>query len=91
MSSNWSLAFQTRGYPTRTDSKLYSHKPNTNTSLTKVCTSCNNGKTITYTPLKTTRYNANLSQKVKQAAFLRRAAQHTIPTADTIQFNYRNL
>ena len=90
-SSNWSLAFQTRGYPTRTDSKLYNTAPNTNTSLTNVCTSCNTGKRVTYVPLKTTRYNANLSQKVKQAAFLRRATQQTIPQADTIQFNYRNL
>ena len=91
MSSSWSLAFQTRGYPTRTDSKLYNTAPNTNTSLTNVCKSCNNGKRVTYVPLKTTRYNANLSQKVKQAAFLRRAAQHAIPRNDTIQFNYRNL
>jgi len=90
MSSNWSLAFQTRGYSI-TNSKLYNTAPNTNASLKKVCTSCNNGKTITYVPLKTTRYNANLSQKVKQAAFLRRAKENTIPKADTIQFNYRNL
>ena len=76
----------TRGYPlTLTNSRLYNITPNS------VCTSCNNGKTITYTPLKTTRYNANLSQKMKQAAFYRRAEQHAIPKADTIQFNYRNL
>jgi hypothetical protein len=90
-SSNWSLAFQTRGYPIRTDSKLYNTSPNTNIGLNKICTSCNNGKIVSYVPLKTTRYNANLSQKVKQAAFLRRAQQHTIPKSDTIQFNYRNL
>jgi hypothetical protein len=90
MSSNWSLAFQTRGY-SRTDSKLYNHKPNTNIGLNKVCTSCNNDKTITYVPLKTTIFNDNLSQKMKQAAFHRRAAQHAIPRNDTIQFYYRNL
>ena len=91
MSSSWSLAFQTRGYPTRTDSKLYNAAPNTNTSLTKVCKSCNNGKKVSYVPLKTTRYNANLSQKLKQAAFLRRSAQHAIPNYDTINLVYRNL
>jgi hypothetical protein len=86
----WSLAFQTRGY-SLTDSRVYNTAPNTNIGLNKVCTSCNNGKKTTYTPLKTTRYNANLSQKMKQAVFLRRAAQHTIPKYDTIQFDYRNL
>ena len=90
MSSNWSLAFQTRGYSV-TNSKLYNHAPNTNIGLSKVCTSCNNDKTITYVPLKTSRYHANLSQKMKQAVFLRRAKEHTIPRADTILFNYRNL
>ena len=90
MSSNWSLAFQTRGYSV-TNSRLYNHAPNTNTRLSKVCTSCNNGKTITYQPLKTTRYNANLSQKMKQAVFLRRAQENTISKHDTIQYDYRNL
>lgn len=90
MSSNWSLAFQTRGY-SRTDSRLYNTAPNTNTGLNKVCTSCNNGKRITYQPLKTTRYTANLSQKMKQAAFLRRAQENTIPKYDAINLVYRNL
>lgn len=77
---------QTRGYPlTLTNSRLYNITPNS------VCTSCNNDKTIAYQPLKTTRYNANLSQKRKQAAFYRRAEQHAIPRNDTINFNYRNL
>lgn len=90
MSSNWSLAFQTRGYSV-TNSRLYNTSPNTNTGLNKVCTSCNADKTITYTPLKTTRYHANLSQKMKQAVFLRRAQENTISKYDTIQFDYRNL
>ena len=88
--SSWSLAFQTRGY-SLTNSRLYNTAPNTNIGLNKVCTSCNDGKTITYTPLKTTRYNANLSQKMKQAAFYRRAEQHAIPRNDTINLVYRNL
>ena len=76
----------TRGYSlTLTNSRLYNITPNS------VCTSCNAGKTITYTPLKTTRYNANLSQKMKQAAFYRRAEQHAIPRNDTINLVYRNL
>jgi len=88
--SSWSLAFQTRGY-SLTNSRLYNTAPNTNTGLNKVCTSCNDGKTITYQPLKTTRYHANLSQKMKQAVFLRRAQENTISKYDTIQFDYRNL
>ena len=86
MSSDWSLAFQTRGYSVK-NSRLYNHAPNTNIGLNKVCTSCNDGKTITYTPLKTTRYHANLSQKMKQAVFLRRAQENTISKYDTIQFD----
>ena len=84
MSSSYIEA--TRGYPlTLTNSLLYNITPNS------VCTSCNNGKRVTYTPLKTTRYNANLSQKMKQAAFHRRAEQHAIPRNDTINLVYRNL
>ena len=86
----WSIAFQTRGY-SLTNSRLYNTSPNTNTRLNKVCTSCNNDKKTTYTPLKTTRDNTNLSQKMKQGVFLRRAQQHTIPKNDAINFNYRNL
>ena len=90
MSSNWSLAFQTRGYGySLTNSRLYNHAPNTNTVLEKICTSCVSGKTIEYHPLKTTRYHANLSQKIKQATFLRRAYKPS--NYDTIQYNYRNL
>jgi len=91
--SSLHLAFETRGYTYPTNSKLYNAAPNTNTSLTNVCKSCSatTGKTIQYKPLKTTRYNANLSQKMKYGAFMRRAKEHAISNYDTVQFQYRNL
>lgn len=75
-----------------TRSRLYNNAPNTNISLNNICKSCiSETKTVKYLPLKTTRYNANISQKMKYGALMRRSQENAISNYDTIQFRYRNL
>jgi len=76
-----------------TSNKLY-NATNVDTQFQKTC-ACNYKSTykVTYNqPYKTTKgAYANLSQKQKYAAFVRRAQESTISKYDNIQFQFRNL
>jgi len=88
-----SISFRTRGY-TKTDDKTY-NTTNTDTKIHKVCQTCNDDSTtnhtVQYYPLKTTRHTDNISQKMKQASFVRRTLTTTIPQNDAINYRFRNL
>ena len=87
------IFFKTKGFAV-TNTKNY-NATNTNTPLQTICNTCKNNdtsnKTVVYKPLKTMRHNDNLSQKMKQAAFIRRVQNDSMTTAESIQFRYRNL
>lgn len=87
------IAFKTRGY-IKTDDKTY-NTSNTDTQLYKVCQTCKDNsttnKTVQYYPLKTTRHTDNISQKMKQASFVRRTQENNIPQKDAINYRFRNL
>ena len=85
------IAFRPRGF-VETASKIY-NATNTDTEYKKTC-ACNqkSNHTVTWTPYKTTKgAYANLSQKQKYAAFIRRTQYSTISNYDDIQFQFRNL
>ena len=83
------IAFKTRGY-TKTDDKTY-NATNTDTQLQNVCKTCNVNHTVSYAPLKTMRHTDNMSQKMKQASFVRRTQENSIPQKDAINYRFRNL
>jgi hypothetical protein len=74
---------------------IYNFKrANTNTPYNNLCNSiCTlpNAFHIEYVPLKTTRYNSNLSQKMKFARFARRFKDHTVDHTEAIEYQFRNL
>ena len=88
-----SIPFKTRGY-IKTNDKTY-NKTNTDTYFQKVCETCTDNSTtdhiVEYNPLKTMRHTDNISQKMKQAAFVRRTQDSSIPQTDAINFRFRNL
>jgi intracellular multiplication protein IcmE len=67
----------------------------TNIYFQKVCAICINNSTtnnsVEYKPLKTMRHTDNISQKMKQAAFIRRTQNTSITQTDTINFRFKNL
>lgn len=87
------IPFKTRGY-NKTDSKQY-NTSNIDTQFQKVCKTCKDNSTtnhtVQYNPLKTMRHTDNMSQKLKQASFIRRAQTDSIPQKDAINFRFRNL
>jgi hypothetical protein len=83
------IAFKTRGY-TKTDDKTY-NTTNTDTQMQNVCKTCNENHTVSYSPLKTMRHTDNMSQKMKQASFVRRSQENSIPQKDAINYRFRNL
>lgn len=85
------IAFRGQGF-VETANKLY-NTTNTDTELQKVC-ACNYKPqyTVSWSPYKTTKgAYANISQKQKYAAFVRRTQDSSISNTDTIQFQFRNL
>jgi hypothetical protein len=86
------IPFRAQGF-IDTGTKIYNAE-NTDTLFQKTC-ACNYKNTykISYdTPYKTTKgAYANLSQKLKYSAFVRRTQENTISKSDTIQFQFRNL
>jgi hypothetical protein len=85
------LPFRPRGF-VETASKIY-NATNTDTEFQKTC-ACNKklDHTVTWTAYKTTKgAYANLSQKQKYAAFVRRTQNSTISNYDNLQFQFRNL
>lgn len=85
------IPFRGQGF-IETAAKIYS-ATNTNTEFQKTC-KCNYKSTyqVTWQPNKTAKSAyANLSQKQKYAAFVRRTQENAIPKNDTIQFQFRNL
>lgn len=86
-----SFFFRGQGF-IETANKSY-NATNTNTEFKKPCV-CNYKSTykVSWTPYKTTKgAYANISQKQKYAAFVRRTQENTIPKYDNIQFQFRNL
>ena len=87
------IPFKTRGY-TKTDNRKY-NATNIDTQFQKVCNTCKDNSTtnhvVTYTPVKTMRHTDNMSQKMKQASFIRRTQTDSIPQKDAINFRFRNL
>jgi len=87
----FSISFRGQGF-IETGNKLYNTK-NTDTLLQKTC-ACNYKKSykVGWIPYKTNMETyANLSQKQKYAAFVRRIQNSTISKHDNIQFQFRNL
>lgn len=87
----FSISFRGQGF-IDTGNKLYNAK-NTDTLLQKVC-ACNYKESykVDWIPYKTNMETyANLSQKQKYAAFVRRTQDSTISKNDNIQFQFRNL
>ena len=85
------IYFRPQGYVV-TANKLYD-AVNTNTEFQKPCV-CNYKPEyhVTWTPYKTTKgAYANISQKQKYAAFVRRTQNSTISNYEAIQFQFRNL
>ena len=85
------IPFRPQGY-IETANKLY-NAINTDTEFHKTC-ACNYKPQyrIAWKPNKTTKgAYANISQKHKYAAFVRRTQDSTISTYDAIQFQFRNL
>jgi len=89
----FAIPFKTRGY-SKTDNKQY-NTINTDTQFQKVCKKCNDNSTtnhtVAYKPLKTMRDTNNMSQKMKQASFIKRTQTDSIPQKDAINFRFRNL
>jgi hypothetical protein len=87
------IAFKTRGY-TKTDDKTYNTQ-NIDIQIQKVCKTCVDNSTtnhkVTYNPLKTMRHTDNMSQKMKQASFIRRTQENSIPQKNVINYRFRNL
>ena len=87
-----SFFFRGQGF-IETANKLY-NATNVDTQFKKTC-ACNYKPTykVTYDqPYKTTKNAyANISQKQKYAAFVRRAQESTISKNDNLQFQFRNL
>lgn len=77
-----------------TDYELYS-AGYTDIYFQKVCETCADNSTtnysVAYKPLKTMRHTDNISQKMKQAAFVRRTQNTTIDQKDAINFRFKNL
>ena len=77
-----------------TDYELYS-AGYTDIYLQKVCKTCTDNSTtdhvVEYKPLKTMRRSDNMSQKMKQAAFIRRTQNTSITQTDAINFRFKNL
>jgi hypothetical protein len=85
------LAFRPRGF-IDTASKIYD-AVNVDTQFQKTC-ACNlkTNHSITWAAYKTTKgAYANISQKQKYAAFVRRTQHSTTSNYDNIQFQFRNL
>ena len=85
------IAFRGQGY-VDTSNKLY-NATNSDTEFQKTC-DCNYKSThkVTWSSYKTTKgAYANISQKQKYAAFVRRTQDSTISSYDDIQFQFRNL
>lgn len=85
------IAFRGQGF-VETANKLY-NATNTNTEFQKTC-KCDykSSYKVAWQPYKTTKgAYANLSQKQKYAAFVRRTQENAIPKTDAIQFQFRNL
>ena len=86
-----SFYFRGQGF-LETGNKLY-NATNTDTQFQKTC-ACNYKSTykVSWIPYKTTKgAYANLSQKQKYAAFVRRTQDSTISKYDDLQFQFRNL
>lgn len=87
------IPFKTRGY-SKTNDKTY-NATNVDTEFQKVCLPCKDNSTtnhtIQYNPLKTMQHTDNMSQKMKQAAFIKRTQTDSIPQKDAINFRFRNL
>ena len=87
------IPFKTRGY-SKTYNKQY-NATNNDTQFQKVCVSCKDNSTtnhvVTYNPVKTMRHTDNMSQKMKQASFIKRSQTDSIPQKDAINFRFRNL
>jgi alpha-tubulin suppressor-like RCC1 family protein len=68
---------------------------NDNTNFCKGCQICTDNSTtdhiVEYKPLKTMRHTDNISQKMKQAAFIRRTQNTSITQTDAINFRFKNL
>ena len=68
---------------------------NDNTNFCKGCQICTDNSTtdhvVEYKPLKTIRRSDNMSQKMKQAAFIRRTQNTSITQIDAINFRFKNL
>lgn len=87
----FAIPFRAQGY-TETNTKIY-NATNTDTQFKKAC-GCNLKSThhITWVPYKTTKNAyANLSQKQKYAAFVRRTQDTTVSNLDALNFQFRNL
>jgi len=87
----YSISFRGQGF-IDTRNKLY-NATNTDTQLQKTC-ACNYKESykVDLIPYKTNLETyANLSQKQKYAAFVRRTQYSTISKNDNIQFQFRNL
>ena len=86
------IAFRGKGY-VDTSNQLY-NATNTDTEFQKIC-ACDYKSTykVSYNqPYKTTKgAYANISQKQKYAAFIRRTQDSTISKDDNIPFQFRNL
>lgn len=85
------IAFRGQGY-VDTANRLY-NTTNTDTELQKTCV-CNykSSYSVDWVPYKTTKgAYANISQKQKYAAFVRRIQNSTISNTENIQFQFRNL
>lgn len=68
---------------------------NDNTNFCKGCQTCTDNSTtnhsVEYKPLKTMRRSDNISQKMKQAVFIRRTQNTSITQTDAINFRFKNL
>ena len=85
------IAFRGQGF-IETANQLY-NATNTDTEFQKTC-ACNNKPNyiVSWSPYKTTKgAYANISQKQKYAAFVRRTQNSTISNTENIQFQFRNL
>jgi hypothetical protein len=87
------INFKARGY-FKTDDSTY-NAINTDKYFQKVCQTCKDNSTtkrsVVYKPIKTMNRTDNMSQKMKQAAFVRRTQENSIPQIDAINYRFRNL
>ena len=89
----FAIALKPIGY-IKTQDRTY-NATNTNTQLQKVCNTCKDNSTtnhtVKYYPVKTTIHTDNMSQKMKQSAFVRRTQENSIQQIDAINYRFRNL